>query len=99
MKMRIKTRNPMDLAERHIDLCGQRLQLFSWQVAGLPLDRSKLLEQFNSAFAARLDSASGCARYFLESYRAGRGEVMARLGRKPVPQSSLLSPNRNSISN
>ena len=79
--MRIKTRNRVDLAERYIDLSGQRLQLFAGQIAELPLDRSKFLEQFNSAFAARRDSDSGYDRYFLESYREGRGEVMARLGR------------------
>ena len=79
--MRIKTRNRVDLAERYIDLFGQRLQLFAGEIAELPLDRSKFLEQFNSAFAAQRDSASGCARCFLESYREGRGEVMARLGR------------------
>ena len=79
--MRIKTRNRVDLAERYIDLCGQRLQLFAGQIAELPLDRSQFLEQFNSAFAARQDSTSGCDRCFQESYREGRGEVMARLGR------------------
>ena len=71
----------MDLAERHIDFCGQRLQLFAGQIAELPLDRSQFLEQVNSAFAARRDSASGYDTCFLASYREGRGEVMARLGR------------------
>ena len=79
--MWIKTRNCVDLAERYIDLCGQRLHLFAGQIAELPLDRSQFLEQFKSAFVARQDSASSYDRCFQRYYRAGRGEVMARLGR------------------
>ena len=79
--MRIKTRDRVDLAERYIDLRGQRLQLFAGQVAKLPLDRSQFLEQFNSAFAAVRDSALGCARCPKNLIARGRGEVMARLGR------------------